>query len=130
MPDYSLDNILAQSPLLIAYVLGATVILARWGRHPKVSLLAFLGVVLLTLLVLFRSTDLDFALYSLVSFWGTMVIVHGIEAAAFLLLLAAALSGRQQAPPQAGAWRPEEERWRPSPPDVEGDERYRPAGGP
>jgi hypothetical protein len=126
---YVLDSVLFHSPLLIAYTVGAVLILTRWGRHPKVSLLAFLGVVILTLLALVRSADL----YYVWLFFGpflSVVVIHVVEAGAFLLLLAAALSGREQAPPPSGAWRPEEERWRPSRPDVEGDERYRPAGGP
>lgn len=99
-PTYQfLKSLLIQSPLLVAYLIGAVLILVRWGRHPGASLLAFLGVGLYAFLVVLRSADIflfeamegenSLFIYRIVAF-----AFNVLEAGAFVLLLMAVFSGR------------------------------------
>lgn len=47
-----LSNLLIQLPLLIVWIIGIIVALVRWSKHPRVSLVALIGLAVLFVIAL------------------------------------------------------------------------------
>ncbi|MBN1249442.1 MAG: hypothetical protein JXC32_17405 [Anaerolineae bacterium] len=44
-----LSNLLVQLPIIVLWIVGVVVALLRWSRHPRVSLLTLIGLLILLL---------------------------------------------------------------------------------
>ena len=104
----TLSSFLAQAPMFLVWLAGLVVAIIRWQRHPRVSLLALIGLSLL-LLETFIGTIMNIQLPVLFSGWGwgaaeigTFFIIKGfiqaVVAAIGFGLLLVALFGWRTAP--------------------------------
>ncbi|HEV3085093.1 MAG TPA: hypothetical protein VGY66_35360 [Gemmataceae bacterium] len=98
--------VVSRSPLMVVYVLGIIIAVARYRRHPRVSLLtlfALVGLLFLSVFMPFDKEDIPNYLSSIQTVVGVdtafhiLSFVHSFLAAVlFLLLLVAVFSGRSQ----------------------------------
>lgn len=98
-------------PLLLVWLGGILYALATWGRHPRVSLMVVIALVIFILsglaglaaalaLPLFIHTRTGLPFQTIANGLGVFNILRAlVEAAAWLLLLAAAFSARTPARP-------------------------------
>jgi len=106
VPLMILTTLAIQLPVLIALLIGIILCLTSWKRYPKPSLLAFLGLLLLMILVVINVlTDyLPFFLQSTFDMKysemapiqiGTGIILSILHAVGYILLIAALFSSRK-----------------------------------
>ena len=106
IPLMILTTLSIQLPILIALLIGIILCFTHWKRHPKPSLLAFLGLLLLMILAVINVlTDyLPFLLQSAFDMKysamapiqiGTGIVLSIMHAVGYVLLIAAIFSGRK-----------------------------------
>jgi hypothetical protein len=98
-----LRSLVLQAPMLAVYLAAIVVLVLRWRRHPRVSVLGLLAVTLGILLTVARAAD--FILFEALRDENAdaitdvvMFLENAVEAIAFVLLLLAIVMDRPRAP--------------------------------